>query len=183
MSTSSGNIPFADLYSVDLVQNFPNEFFATLLSQEPLLQSSLSLLKVVILSLEGEFKQSAQSTFCDTFSVIDLPYEDTAAGIWAKLRTAQGDTQLKEQLALVTSQRRPLYDLARQLIVSPFLDSIQQLTRAGRGIYPRRLTFSANWSNWFERFRCYQRSERTPAKGSQSEYIRNVGRMLTYVSL
>ncbi|TIC46980.1 hypothetical protein E3Q08_00348 [Wallemia mellicola] len=106
---------------VDLVQNFPNEFFATLLSQEPLLQSSLSLLKVVILSLEGEFKQSAQSAFCDTFSVIDLPYEDTAAGIWAKLRTAQGDTQLKEQLALVTSQRRPLYDLARQLIVEGYI--------------------------------------------------------------
>lgn len=106
--------------SVDLVQNFPNEFFATLLSATPLPDSTHSLIKVVFLSLEGEFKELAQSALCDTFSVVDLPYEDAAMRLRLKLKTIQPDEQnaVKEQLDEVSSQRRPLYHLAKGLIVS-----------------------------------------------------------------
>ena len=116
------SLTYIRIYSIDLVQNFPNEFFATLLSQSPLNNSHLSLIKVVLLSLEGDFKLSAQSAFCDTFSVVDFPFEDVATNTRSKLDKNVGLSQeevhsLKSQLEDVINQRKPLYDLAKALIV------------------------------------------------------------------
>ncbi|TIB69573.1 hypothetical protein E3P77_00340 [Wallemia ichthyophaga] len=119
--------------AVDLVQNFPNEFFATLLSANPLPESTLSLIKFVILSLEGEFKQLAQSALCDTFSVLDLPYEDAAMGLRLKLKSTLPDDQnaVKMQLDQVSTQRKPLYDLVRALIMEGYLSSQMLSQRIG----------------------------------------------------
>ncbi|TIA93347.1 hypothetical protein E3P99_00126 [Wallemia hederae] len=118
---------------VDLVQNFPNEFFATLLSANPLPEHTTGLIKVVFLSLEGEFKQLAQSALCDTFSVVDLPYEDMAMSLRMKLKSAQPDEQpaIREQLDDVANQRRPLYDLARALISDNYLTTEMLSQRIG----------------------------------------------------